>query len=90
MKKVGVQHVVISFDIISHEGFLRNDGMMCHFCNRKMIEESEKEAKKQGLEYIVDGSNLDDINDHRPGPQQRTLVLAEPDMLIFWRAECLR
>ena len=90
MKKVGVQHVVISFDILSHEGFLRNDGMMCHFRNRKMIEESEKEAKKQELEYIVDESNLDHINDHRPGPQQWALVLAEPEMLILWRVECLR
>jgi uncharacterized protein len=32
-----------------------------------MIEELKKEAKKQGLSYIADGSNIDDMKDYRPG-----------------------
>jgi len=32
-----------------------------------MIEELKKEAKKQCISYIADGSNIDDIKDYRPG-----------------------
>jgi uncharacterized protein len=66
-KRLGTDHIKIPFDILSDEDFLKNDGMRCHFCKKKMIGELKREAKKQGLEYIVDGSNLDDLKDYRPG-----------------------
>jgi len=65
--KLRINHIRIKFDILYNKDFLKNDGMRCHFCKMKMIEELKKEAKKQGLDYIVDGSNLDDMEDYRPG-----------------------
>jgi len=66
-KRLKIHHIKIKFDILSHSDFRKNDRMRCHFCKTKMIEELKKEAKKQGLSYIADGSNIDDMKDYRPG-----------------------
>jgi uncharacterized protein len=66
-KSLKINHIKIKFDILSHSNFCKNDKMRCHICKTKMIEELKKEAKKQGMNHIADGSNLDDIKDYRPG-----------------------
>lgn len=63
----GINHIKIKLDVLSNKDFLRNDGMRCHFCKLTMIKELKKEAKKHSLDYIIDGSNLDDMKDYRPG-----------------------
>ena len=66
-KKLKIAHIKIKFDILSDSDFCKNDKMRCHFCKTKMIEALKKEAKKQGISYIADGSNIDDMKDYRPG-----------------------
>ncbi|HUV60083.1 MAG TPA: ATP-dependent sacrificial sulfur transferase LarE [Desulfatiglandales bacterium] len=65
--RLKIDHIKIKFDILSHSDFCKNDKMRCHVCKTKMIEELKKEAKKQGISYIADGSNIDDMKDYRPG-----------------------
>lgn len=65
--RLGINHIKIKLDMLSRKDFLKNDGMRCHFCKLTMIKELKKEAKKHGLYYIIDGSNLDDMKDYRPG-----------------------
>ena len=66
-KKLKIDHIKIKFDILSDNDFCKNDKMRCHVCKTKMIEALKKEAKKQGISYIADGSNVDDMKDYRPG-----------------------
>jgi uncharacterized protein len=66
-KRLKIDHIKIKFNILSHSDFCKNDKMRCHVCKTKMIEELKKEAKKQGMSYIADGSNIDDTKDYRPG-----------------------
>jgi uncharacterized protein len=66
-KRLKVHHITIKFDILSHSDFCKNDKMRCHVCKTKMIEALKKEATKQGISYIADGSNADDMKDYRPG-----------------------
>jgi uncharacterized protein len=66
-KELKIPQIKILFDILSHEDFLKNDEMRCHFCKTQMVEKLQNEAKKQGLHSIVDGTNLDDLKDYRPG-----------------------
>lgn len=66
-ESLGVHHAKLAFDILSDEDFLRNDAMRCHFCKTKMIDLLNGEAKRQGLAWVVDGSNLDDTKGYRPG-----------------------
>ena len=66
-KSLKVNHIKIKFDILSQGDFCKNDKTRCHICKTRMIEELKKEAKKQGIGHIVDGSNIDDMKDYRPG-----------------------
>jgi uncharacterized protein len=66
-KTLRVSHARLAFDILSDRDFLRNDGMRCHFCKLKMIGELKHEASRQGLDSVIDGGNLDDTKDYRPG-----------------------
>jgi len=66
-RKLKIDHIKIKFDILSHGDFCKNDKMRCHVCKTKMIEELKKEAKRQGIKHIADGSNIDDMKDYRPG-----------------------
>ncbi|OGV39704.1 MAG: TIGR00268 family protein [Lentisphaerae bacterium GWF2_45_14] len=39
----------------------------CYYCKRLIMEHIIKEASKIGIVDVADGSNLDDLNDYRPG-----------------------
>ncbi|MBW2001506.1 MAG: ATP-dependent sacrificial sulfur transferase LarE [Deltaproteobacteria bacterium] len=66
-KQLNIDHIKIKFDILAHKDFCKNDKIRCQVCKTKMIEALQKEAKKQGMSCIADGSNIDDIKDYRPG-----------------------
>ena len=66
-KSVKVDHIKIKFDVLYQKDFCNNDKMRCYICKTHMIEALKKVAKKQGMSHIVDGSNIDDMEDYRPG-----------------------
>lgn len=39
----------------------------CYLCKKFIFSMIKEIAKKQGYNYVVDGTNFDDINDYRPG-----------------------
>ena len=68
-KQIGVRHVFI----LSHETedprYLANPSNRCYFCKTNTYDELIASAKEIGFEVIVDGTNADDVGDHRPGRQ---------------------
>jgi uncharacterized protein len=67
IRELKVSRIEILFDILSNEDFIKNDPLRCHFCKTRMVERLGKEAEKHGIHTIVDGANLDDLRDYRPG-----------------------
>ena len=65
--KFGFRHA----EIVSHEfedpRYLENTPQRCYFCKHSIVSSLRIYAQQQGLEFIVDGSNADDIGDFRPG-----------------------
>jgi len=47
--------------------FLANPPERCYFCKRGMLFTLQEMARREGLSRVVEGSNLDDLNDFRPG-----------------------
>jgi uncharacterized protein len=68
-ERLAIDHIKIKFDIFSENDFCKNDEMRCHVCKSKMIGALKRVAKRQGIRYIADGSNCDDLKDYRPGLQ---------------------
>lgn len=68
-KNLGVKHVVIVSEELDIEGFSENPVNRCYFCKHELFEKVKDVAKQQGVSYVADGSNMDDLGDYRPGMQ---------------------
>lgn len=68
-KDIGVKHLIISSEELDIEGFASNPKNRCYYCKKELFTKIMVVAKENGIEYVFDGSNLDDSGDYRPGMQ---------------------
>ena len=47
--------------------FIANPHNRCYYCKRDIFTHITDLAKFEGLRYVLDGQNADDVNDYRPG-----------------------
>jgi len=47
--------------------FVKNDSLRCYHCRTELASYLLLEAKKMDVSLIVDGTNIDDLKDYRPG-----------------------
>lgn len=66
-QEIGIRHLVISYDELENEDFVKNDKNRCFHCRTELSEHLKEIAKKENIELIVDGTNVDDLGDYRPG-----------------------
>jgi len=64
---IGVRHLTIDTSELSVEGFSSNPPDRCYFCKGELFEKLLEIAREHGIQYVADGSSLDDASDHRPG-----------------------
>jgi uncharacterized protein len=65
--RLGARHVVVPVDQLRAPGFAANPPERCYLCRRTMYDTLIPLAKAEGMKTIVDGANLDDQGDYRPG-----------------------
>ncbi|HXJ36316.1 MAG TPA: ATP-dependent sacrificial sulfur transferase LarE [Candidatus Eisenbacteria bacterium] len=65
--ELGVEHVVRETDELAIPGYAENPVDRCYFCKDNLFAICRDEAERRGLDAILDGANLDDLGDHRPG-----------------------
>ena len=68
-EKEGIIHVICESEELSIEGFAQNPKNRCYLCKKELFEKIQKIAADNGMKAIVEGSNLDDNGDYRPGLQ---------------------
>jgi pyridinium-3,5-biscarboxylic acid mononucleotide sulfurtransferase len=66
---LGVRHLIVESNELEIEGYARNPINRCYLCKHNLFTVCEKKARELGIETIVDGLNLDDLRDYRPGIQ---------------------
>lgn len=64
---IGVNHVVITGDELENEEFVSNPPNRCYICKRGMVAKLRELAASVGAVAIVDGTNLEDLGERRPG-----------------------
>lgn len=64
-EKLEVKHKIIKAEIIN--AIKTNPLDRCYLCKSYLFTELIEEAKKLGIPYVIDGTNLDDKGDYRPG-----------------------
>jgi len=78
-KDMGVKHLIISSEELDIEGFASNPTNRCYYCKKELFTKINAIAKENGVEYVFDGSNIDDDGDYRPGMQAaRELEVVSP------------
>jgi uncharacterized protein len=66
-RKLGVRHVFLQAEQIEDEEFVHNPQDRCYYCKRGVLGSLAELARKEGIAWIVEGSNRDDLSDYRPG-----------------------
>ncbi len=66
-KTVMANCVVIETPEMDDPDFIRNQRDRCYYCKRSLFDLMGEIAEQAGLNHVVEGSNLDDMNDFRPG-----------------------
>ena len=66
-KKEGIKHIIIEADELNIEGFKQNPPNRCYLCKKELFEKIIKISKANNIENVVEGSNIDDDGDYRPG-----------------------
>lgn len=73
-KEIGIRHMVIFYDELSEPGFAENQVDRCYYCKKGLLRELKKLAAVHGGNTIIEGTNVSDLQGHRPG---RRAVLEE-------------
>ena len=63
----GLRFQIIDSNEMSNPDFVANPPERCYYCKRELFSELKPIAKAEGLKWIADGTNADDLSDFRPG-----------------------
>lgn len=66
-RQLSAPHLVIPSDEMANESFRNNPANRCYFCKTELYAKLRGVADARGLAEVVDGTNLDDEGDYRPG-----------------------
>lgn len=65
--RIGIRHRIVDTDEIADESFGNNPPNRCYFCKNELYSILRRVAAEEGMAVVADGSNADDVGDHRPG-----------------------
>ena len=64
---IGCRHLKVDSHELDNPAFTESPANRCYFCKDELYRICRREAAQLHLDVIVDGTNLDDLKDHRPG-----------------------
>jgi len=65
--EIGIKQIIINYNELENENFSRNDNNRCFYCREELSIKLIQLGKKLNIKTIVDGTQLDDLGDYRPG-----------------------
>jgi uncharacterized protein len=67
IQALGARHRLIHSNELEIPGFSKNPPNRCYYCKSKLFGELLELAKEETISVVIEGSTLDDDQDHRPG-----------------------
>lgn len=64
---IGIRHETLDTDELSQPQYLQNAPDRCFHCKTELYDQLGQEAKRLGIRTILNGANVDDLGDFRPG-----------------------
>jgi uncharacterized protein len=63
----GLRFRIIESNEMADPDFVANPPERCYYCKRELFSELKPIALAEGLKWVADGTNADDLSDYRPG-----------------------
>lgn len=64
---LGARLQVVDSKVMSNPEFLSNPPERCYFCKKELLGVLLETSRRQGIAHVLEGSNLSDLKDFRPG-----------------------
>jgi len=64
---LGVTHRTLHTEELTSESFVQNPTDRCYHCKKELFGKLRQLAELEGMSFVIEGSNTDDLRDHRPG-----------------------
>ncbi len=68
-ERLGARHLLVDTAEVDDPRYAANPVNRCYFCKVEVYGRAVREAARRRLGHVVDGFNVDDRGDHRPGRQ---------------------
>ncbi|MDP3940388.1 MAG: ATP-dependent sacrificial sulfur transferase LarE, partial [Deltaproteobacteria bacterium] len=68
-RAMGVRQIVVESRELDDPSYAANPTNRCYFCKNELYRLCQAQAEALGVPAILDGTNVDDLADHRPGRQ---------------------
>ncbi len=65
--EIGIRHVITEYNELENPDFVKNDKDRCFHCRTQLAEHLAEILRKEGADTVVDGTNVDDLGEYRPG-----------------------
>jgi uncharacterized protein len=66
-RQIGARHELVESHEIERAGYIANAPDRCFHCKSELYEIAEAKRREWGFAHVLNGTNLDDLGDHRPG-----------------------
>jgi pyridinium-3,5-biscarboxylic acid mononucleotide sulfurtransferase len=66
-QQIGIRHQVIQTDELARAGYVQNAPDRCYHCKTELYTRLTELAPRFGVSVLLNGANLDDLGDYRPG-----------------------
>lgn len=66
-RRFGFRHRVIHTQEMEDPNYVANSPRRCYFCKTELYTKLERVAQEEGILWIANGTNTDDLGDYRPG-----------------------
>jgi uncharacterized protein len=66
-REIGAEHRLVESAELEREGYAKNGPDRCFHCKSELYEIAERKRREWQLACVVNGTNLDDLGDYRPG-----------------------
>lgn len=67
--KEGIRQIIFETHEMEEEEYASNPSNRCYYCKHTLFSDVIDIAKREGIAYVAEGSNMDDLGDYRPGLQ---------------------
>lgn len=66
-RREGIRQIFFEPRELEDENYASNPANRCYYCKHRVFSGALEHAKHEGIAHVVEGSNVDDLGDYRPG-----------------------